>query len=76
MILYMQPPKNIEFDPPFIDAERKNTLTEFSMLELGSGTGLVASTLLKLLDPERDHIIVTDLPEVILFIAGNMSLSG
>lgn len=74
MILYMQPPKNIEFDPPFIDAERKNASTEYSMLELGSGTGLIASTLLKLLDPGRDHVIVTDLPEVILFVVGKLAL--
>ncbi len=75
MILYMQPPNNIEFDPPFIEAERKGTSTEYSMLELGSGTGLVASSLLKLLDPRRDHLIVTDLPEVILFFVYKMSLS-
>lgn len=68
MILYTQPPQNIEFDPPFINTERKNASTGYSMLELGSGTGLVASTLLRLLDPARDHIIVTDLPEVNPFV--------
>ncbi|KJA16427.1 hypothetical protein HYPSUDRAFT_193151 [Hypholoma sublateritium FD-334 SS-4] len=72
MILYIQPPQNIEFDPPFINTDRTCTSTKYSMLELGSGTGLVASTLLKLLDPARDHIIVTDLPEVCPLLEANL----
>ncbi|KAF8968054.1 hypothetical protein BDZ97DRAFT_1903028 [Flammula alnicola] len=60
MTLYVQP--HGEFDPPFIDASRSSE--RLMMIELGSGSGLVAATIAKLLTPGRHHLIATDLPEV------------
>lgn len=58
---YVCPPSHWKFEPPFIsDATRGHTLT---MIELGSGSGLVASSIIKTLE-SRDMFIATDLPEV------------
>lgn len=58
---YVSPPSDWNFEPPFVsDAARIHSLT---MIELGSGSGLVASGIIKTLEP-RDLFIATDLPEV------------
>ena len=58
---YVSPPSDWKFEPPFIsDAARIHPVT---MIELGSGSGLVASGIIKTLEP-RDLFIATDLPEV------------
>lgn len=44
------------------------------MLELGSGNGLVVSTLLKSVVSTRDHIIATDLPEVSIAFCDNKTM--
>jgi predicted nicotinamide N-methyase len=62
MNLYVDPPRNIAFDPPFIDASRSTK--KFTVIELGSGSGLVASSIARRLKAGRDNLIVTDLPEV------------
>ncbi|OCH88578.1 hypothetical protein OBBRIDRAFT_820134 [Obba rivulosa] len=60
----------LEFDPPpFTTATRSEGLT---VIELGSGTGLVASRLVRHLVPGRDTIVVTDLPDVCTLLARNL----
>jgi len=59
MTFYIHPSPGFEFDPTFIDPSRNSTI-----IELGSGSGMVAFSLAKLLKPGHDHLIVTDLPEV------------
>ncbi|KAF9563249.1 hypothetical protein CPC08DRAFT_706179 [Agrocybe pediades] len=73
MILYVQPPPHLEFDPPIIVASKRSE--KVSMLELGSGTGFVASYLSRLLVPGRDSLIVTDLPEVCPLLTENLSMT-
>jgi methylase of polypeptide subunit release factors len=62
MILYIHPSPGLEFDPPLIDASRNSE--KITIIELGSGSGMVALSLVKLLKPGCDRLIVTDLPEV------------
>ena len=64
MISYIHPAPNLLYDPPIIDASAEGD--RLIMLEVGSGSGLVASTLAGLLRPGHDRLIVTDLPEVCL----------
>ena len=62
MLFYIHPSPDFEFDPPLIDLSRKSeTIT---IIELGSGSGMVAFSLAKLLKSGCDHLIATDLPEV------------
>lgn len=63
MNLYIYGSDNWEFDPPFLSPfPPQKPLT---MLELGSGTGIVGYSIANKLagSIERDLIIVTDLPE-------------
>lgn len=53
----------MKFDPPFVQAT--SLLSSRTMVELGSGTGMVSSHIAEILDTNNDIIIVTDLPEVI-----------
>lgn len=53
----------MKFDPPFVQAT--SLLSSRTILELGSGTGMVSSHIAEILDNNNDIIIVTDLPEVI-----------
>jgi len=62
MILYLQPAPYLEFDPPMTDALKGPQ--SITIIELGSGTGIVASYLSRLLVSASDCLIVTDLPEV------------
>ncbi|KAH9481698.1 hypothetical protein JR316_0006225 [Psilocybe cubensis] len=70
MTLYIQPPGNLAFDPPMIDASRH--ADRVVIIELGSGAGLVAFSIAKILKPGRDHLIVTDLPEVCPLLEDNL----
>ncbi|KAF8150702.1 putative methyltransferase-domain-containing protein [Crassisporium funariophilum] len=70
MILYLHPSSNLEFDPPIIDAS--SNIERISMVELGSGSGMVATAVATLLKPGRDHLIVTDLPEVCPLLETNL----
>ena len=62
MIFYIHPSPGFEFDPYLIDASGNSE--KITIIELGSGSGMVAFSLAKLLKPGCDHLIVTDLPEV------------
>jgi len=62
MISYVRPPDNLEFDPPFLASSKEHE--KRIIVELGSGSGFVASVVARLLRPGLDHVIATDLPEV------------
>ncbi|KAF7327958.1 hypothetical protein MKEN_00376000 [Mycena kentingensis (nom. inval.)] len=69
---YLNPPQGVEFDPPFaLHATECNRL-----VELGSGTGLNAAMLSTLLDPERDILLATDLPEARRILFSTISISN
>jgi len=59
------------FDPPSFLFEGKEEEAK-TILELGSGSGLVASSLWPTLKPGRDLLIVTDLPEVCEMLEDNL----
>ncbi|KAL0954350.1 hypothetical protein HGRIS_003345 [Hohenbuehelia grisea] len=58
--LYIDPPADWSFDPPFV----LNPNAPQTLIELGSGTGIVGKRISNRLVPHRDLIIVTDLAEV------------
>lgn len=60
MSLYIDPPPNVIFNAPFFEAISE----EMTVLELGSGSGMVGCQLSRVLHPGRDLLILTDLPEV------------
>ncbi|KAF6757159.1 putative methyltransferase-domain-containing protein [Ephemerocybe angulata] len=60
MITYLNPPPSWLFDPPMLLKEKDRK--PYSILELGSGTGIAASCMAEILR-EKDLLIVTDLPE-------------
>jgi hypothetical protein len=66
---YVQNPLDMEFDPLFsLSSEYPMTV-----LELGSGTGMVGSRIAaKFLRPEKDLMIVTDLPDVCPLLKTNL----
>ncbi|KAF8202206.1 hypothetical protein BJ912DRAFT_842562 [Pholiota molesta] len=72
MTSYIDPPPSLEFDPPAFDTSDSTSTRGVSIVELGSGSGLVASTIAKLLDPMRDHLIATDLPDVCKLLESNL----
>jgi hypothetical protein len=58
----VDPSSDWEFDPPFVrDASQRR---QNIVIELGSGSGIVGSHIARMLEPGRDLVIVTDLPEV------------
>ena len=74
MMLYIDPPEPWSFDPPSllnsqskffnVDGNRlDSSRPPYSVLELGSGTGIVASCLAAVLR-DGDLLIATDLPQV------------
>ncbi|KAF9040971.1 hypothetical protein BDZ89DRAFT_981315 [Hymenopellis radicata] len=70
LMLYVNPPTGPHewlFDPPFIAADPGLPLPTV-MIELGSGTGIVASVLGRL----GGAVIVTDLPEVCPLLEANL----
>ncbi|KAI0783857.1 hypothetical protein BC629DRAFT_1723743 [Irpex lacteus] len=58
---YIEGDSDLEFDPPFL----REDCTELVLLELGSGTGVVASTLAERLADTKYTLFVTDLPDFI-----------
>jgi len=58
LCLYVYPPPNLEFDPPFARQCQR------TILELGAGTGIVSSRIAEVLGPGTDILIATDLPDV------------
>lgn len=64
MITYIHPPSHLHFDAKIFDWSLDAERSEYAILELGSGSGLVASTIASKLDRRRDHLVATDLPEV------------
>ncbi|KAJ6513066.1 putative methyltransferase-domain-containing protein [Mycena sanguinolenta] len=65
---YIKPPVDFVFDPPlFPDAARKNA----RIVELGSGTGIVAATMAAVLH-KSDVMFVTDLPQVCPLLEQNL----
>ncbi|KAK7032324.1 hypothetical protein VNI00_013283 [Paramarasmius palmivorus] len=67
--IYSNPPLNVLFDPPFPRPDGRLT-----MIELGSGSGLVGSSIARSLK-QGDTIILTDLPEVCTLLKENVSQS-
>ncbi|KAJ6531968.1 putative methyltransferase-domain-containing protein [Mycena capillaripes] len=66
---YLKPPSDHVFDPPLLsDPDPRQ---DVRMLELGSGTGIVAATMATLLH-SRDVMFVTDLPEVCPLLEQNL----
>lgn len=61
MIMYLNPPPSWLFDPPMLLKGRG--ARPYSILELGSGTGIAAACMAEMLK-DGDQLIVTDLPEV------------
>ncbi|KAF8348927.1 putative methyltransferase-domain-containing protein [Amanita rubescens] len=67
--LYVQPAADLEFDPPFISSSDRKPV---SMIELGSGAGLVAAAIANKLESPDDLLIATDLPEVCQLLHANL----
>ncbi|KAJ7592899.1 putative methyltransferase-domain-containing protein [Mycena floridula] len=65
MNIYVNPFDEL-FDTPFLH-EGPST-----MIELGSGAGMVASQIIQVLKPESDLLILTDLPEVCPLLEENL----
>ncbi|KAJ6576651.1 putative methyltransferase-domain-containing protein [Mycena vulgaris] len=66
---YIQPPIGHVFDPPLFP--EPNARKQLKVIELGSGTGIVAATMATLLRT-RDIMFVTDLPEVCPLLEHNL----
>ncbi|KAJ7707532.1 putative methyltransferase-domain-containing protein [Mycena rosella] len=66
---YIRPPTGCVFDPPlFLEPDAR----KLRVIELGSGTGIVAATMATLLHRTRDIMFVTDLPEVCPLLEQNL----
>ncbi|KAF8802486.1 hypothetical protein BYT27DRAFT_7261022 [Phlegmacium glaucopus] len=74
MTFYIHPSSGFEFDPPLIDGSRNSE--KITIVELGSGSGMVAFSLAKLLKPGYDRLIVTDLPEVCPLLQANLDAAN
>ncbi|KAJ7104003.1 putative methyltransferase-domain-containing protein [Mycena belliarum] len=67
---YIRPQPGLVFDPPlFTGPDAREPLR---ILELGSGSGIVAATMAPLLQRARDIMFVTDLPEVCALLEQNL----
>ncbi|KAF9524864.1 putative methyltransferase-domain-containing protein [Crepidotus variabilis] len=71
MIAFISSPLGLEFDPPFLAAKSTNAERHI-ILELGSGSGLIASVVSKVLNIQHDRMIATDLPEVCQLLESNL----
>ncbi|KAI0749661.1 hypothetical protein C8Q80DRAFT_1163279 [Daedaleopsis nitida] len=80
MLAYLDPSTHsildIEFDPPpFTGAARGSPADEqrpITVLELGSGTGFVATRVAEWLRPDLDLLVATDLPDVCPMLDTNL----
>ncbi|RDB25884.1 Protein-lysine methyltransferase METTL21D [Hypsizygus marmoreus] len=68
--LYVHPPPNLQFDPPFVS--QRSSRSPLTILELGSGAGLTSSHIANILNPHDDILIVTDLTEVCPLLESNL----
>jgi Lysine methyltransferase len=72
MAFYVQDPPSVDFDPSFdLSLQRPSTV-----LELGSGSGMVGSMIARKLPEGQDLLIVTDLPEVCPLLKANLRGPG
>ncbi|KAK0204944.1 putative methyltransferase-domain-containing protein [Desarmillaria ectypa] len=69
LLLYVDPPPTWEFDPPFLENQDSSLYT---IVELGSGTGIIAHSLSCSLTSGKDIIVSTDLPEVCPLLEENL----
>jgi hypothetical protein len=70
--LYIENPLNLELHPYFVSDDGRRPLT---ILELGSGTGIVVAKIAEILDKSRgDLVVATDLPEVCPLLIDNLQL--
>ncbi|SJL09815.1 uncharacterized protein ARMOST_13196 [Armillaria ostoyae] len=69
LLLYVDPPPTWEFDPPFLESPDSS---QYTMVELGSGTGIIARSLSRSLTSGKDIIVSTDLPEVCPLLDENL----
>jgi hypothetical protein len=60
----VNPPSGWEFDPPFLPDNVDGKRSPVSVLELGSGVGLLGFHLARVLEEEKDLAVLTDLPDV------------
>lgn len=63
-------PDQLEFDPP--PFTRMACADPLTIIELGSGTGLIASRIAEHLRVDRDLLLATDLPDVCGLLEGNL----
>ncbi|KAJ3553541.1 hypothetical protein NP233_g12619 [Leucocoprinus birnbaumii] len=70
MLLYIQPPPKLTFNTQFLEINSPRTI-----VELGSGTGVVAAAIARVTDRHEDLVIATDLPEVCPLLEKNLSAS-
>ncbi|THU84188.1 hypothetical protein K435DRAFT_971296 [Dendrothele bispora CBS 962.96] len=79
--LYLNPPIDsgisrkplFEFDPPFNQNHTSTTTSGRTIIEVGSGSGLVASNVARSLTPGTELLVLTDLPEVCPLLEENLS---
>lgn len=78
MLAYLDPQSPLEFDPPPPTSSTSpgglppTTTTNFTGVELGSGTGFVAARVAEWMHPDRDLLIATDLPDVCEMLEVNL----
>ncbi|TFK40189.1 putative methyltransferase-domain-containing protein [Crucibulum laeve] len=75
LISYIHPPSQWEVEPPFIPDPSKRE--PFSIIELGSGVGIVAASIAERLETNGDDLIIaTDLPEICPLLERNLAESN
>ncbi|EIN09875.1 hypothetical protein PUNSTDRAFT_65892 [Punctularia strigosozonata HHB-11173 SS5] len=77
LFLYLESPPGWEFDPPpstiGFKSSEPDVLAPRTILELGSGTGVIADALARECSrPAQDIVIATDLPEVCELLEANL----
>ncbi|KAH9847683.1 putative methyltransferase-domain-containing protein [Lenzites betulinus] len=74
MLAYLDPASPLEFDPPppTVEHDLARSGRAITAIELGSGTGFVAARVAQWLCPERDLLIVSDLPDVCPMLQENL----